>query len=128
MSRECDYLVVTVPLTPATRHLINADVLNHMKKTAILINIARGAVVDEAELISALAAGRIGGAALDVFEEEPLPTSSPLWNLDNVIISPHVSGNTTLYHEKAAALFAENLRRYVENQPLLNRFHREQGY
>jgi len=85
-------------------------------------------VVDEAALISALAAGKIGGAALDVFEEEPLPTGSPLWNLENVIISPHISGNSARYHEKAAALFIENLERYVENRPLLNVFKRENGY
>ena len=65
---------------------------------------------------------------LDVFAEEPLPSTSPLWNLDNVIISPHISGNNTRYHEKAAALFAENLRRYVNNHPLLNRIDREHGY
>jgi len=128
MAHECDFLVVTVPLTPTTTHLVNADVLKAMKKTAVLINVARGAVVDEAELISALAAGKIGGAALDVFEEEPLPTTSPLWNLDNVIISPHVSGNTAQYHERAARLFIENLERYVENRPLLNRVSRQHGY
>ncbi len=128
MAKECDYLVVTAPLTKTTRHKINADVFKAMKKTAILINVGRGAVVDEDELISALAAGRIAGAALDVFEEEPLPSTSPLWNFDNVIISPHVSGNTAVYHEKAAAVFAENLERYVENRPLLNRLKRELGY
>jgi phosphoglycerate dehydrogenase-like enzyme len=128
MVRECDFLVLTIPLTPKTRHMINADVLKSMKKTAVLINVARGAVVDEAELISALAAERIGGAALDVFEEEPLPSTSPLWNMSNVIISPHVSGNSADYHEKAARLFIENLERYLENRPLLNRLKREQGY
>ncbi len=99
-----------------------------MKKTAVLINVARGAVVDEAALISALAAERIAGAGLDVFEEEPLPPTSPLWNLNNVIISPHVAGNTANYHERAAALFIENLERYVEKRSLLNRFRREYGY
>ena len=128
MAKECDFLVITTPLTPQTRHLINEEVLRSMKKTAILINVARGAVVDEAALISALAAGQIGGAALDVFEEEPLPPSSPLWNLNNVIISPHVAGSSAHYHEKAALLFIENLQRYVENRPLLNRLKRETGY
>lgn len=128
MAKECDFLVLTAPLTPQTRHLINEEVLGAMKKTAILINVARGAVVDEAALISALASGRIGGAALDVFEEEPLPASSPLWNLSNVIISPHVAGSSAKYYEKAAALFIENLQRYVENRPLLNRLKREAGY
>jgi phosphoglycerate dehydrogenase-like enzyme len=128
MVKDCDFLVVTVPLTPDTRHLINADILGKMKKSAFLINIARGSVIDEAALISTLAAEKIAGAALDVFEEEPLPSSSPLWNLDNVIISPHVSGNNTRYNERAAALFEENLRRYVEKRPLLNRLERTRGY
>jgi phosphoglycerate dehydrogenase-like enzyme len=128
MAKECDFLVVTVPLTPQSRHMINADVLKAMKKTAILINIGRGAVVDEAELISALAAERIGGAGLDVFEEEPLPPTSPLWNMSNVIISPHIAGNSILYHERAAVLFVENLQRYISNRPLLNRLKRDKGY
>jgi len=103
-------------------------VLRAMKRTAILVNVARGAVVDEAALISALANGTIAGAALDVFEEEPLPPTSPLWNFDNVIISPHISGNSVRYHEKAAALFAENLERYLNKRPLLNRLERKRGY
>lgn len=128
MAPECDFLVVTTPLTDATRHMINEDVLHAMKRTAVLINVARGALVDEDALISALAAGTIAGAALDVFEEEPLPPTSPLWNLDNVILSPHISGNSVHYHEKAAALFAENLERYLNKQPLLNRLERKRGY
>lgn len=128
LASECDFLVLTLPLTPKTRHVVNETVLHAMKKTAFLINVARGGVVDEAALISALAAEKIAGAALDVFEQEPLPSTSPLWNLDNVIISPHVSGNTTLYNQKAADLFIENLRRYLEKRPLLNRLNRERGY
>ena len=128
MARDCDFLVVAVPLTDSTHHLINETVLQQMKPSAVLINVARGDVVDEDALISTLAAEQIGGAALDVFAEEPLPPTSPLWNLDNVIISPHVSGNNTRYHEKAAALFTENLHRYLENRPLLNRINRQRGY
>lgn len=128
MVSVCDYVVVTLPRTETTYHLINADILNAMKKTAVLINVGRGGVVDEAALVSALAAGRITGAALDVFEEEPLPATSPLWNLDNIIISPHVSGYTARYDEKAAALFADNLDRYLNNRPLLNRLERDRGY
>lgn len=128
MVKECDYVVVTLPTTAATHHLVNADVLKAMKKTAVIVNVGRGSVIDEAELVSALAAERIRGAALDVFETEPLPSSSPLWNQDNVIISPHVSGNTTRYHEKAAALFVENLGRYLEKRPLLNVLKRDLGY
>lgn len=128
MAKECDYLVVAAPMTDSSRHFIDGEVLKGMKKTAVLINIARGALVDEADLISALAAGRIGGAALDVFEEEPLPTTSPLWNMENVIITPHISGWTVRYHEKAAALFIDNLTRYLDNKPLLNRLRRDRGY
>ena len=126
--KECDYVVVTCPLTRLTRHLVNEAVLAAMKPTAVLINVARGAVVDEAALISALAANRIGGAALDVFEEEPLPATSPLWNLPNVILTPHVSGGRADYHQQAAAVFAENLRRYTSNDPLLNVVNREREY
>jgi len=128
MASECDFLVVTTPLTDTTRHLVNETVLNAMKKTAVLINVARGGVVDEAALISALAAKKIAGAALDVVEEEPLPKTSPLWNLDNVILTPHISGNNARYHEKAAALFAENLQRYIEKRLLLNKVDRKRGY
>lgn len=128
MAAESDFLVVTAPLTEQTRHMIDEHVLKAMKKSAYLINIGRGAIVDEAALISALAREEIAGAALDVFETEPLPATSPLWNLDNVIISPHVSGNNSRYHERAARLFMENLRRYGDKQPLLNLVRREHGY
>lgn len=128
MVKLCDYVVLTTPLTPSTRHMINEDVLKAMKPSAVLINVGRGGTVDEAALISALAAKTIAGAGLDVFEEEPLPPTSPLWNLDNVIIAPHVAGNSLRYYEKAAALFAENLQRYIENRPLLNRLDRQRGY
>jgi phosphoglycerate dehydrogenase-like enzyme len=128
MVAECDFVVVTVPLTEETHHMVDAAVLGKMKSSAVLVNIARGGVVDEAALIKTLKDKKIHGAALDVFEQEPLPTDSPLWTLPNVIISPHVSGNTSRYHEKAAALFAENLERYVLNRPLLNVVELEQGY
>ncbi len=128
MAKDCDYLVATAPLTDATKHLIDEHVFEAMKPTSILINVSRGGLVDEPALINALAAEQIGGAALDVFEEEPLPSTSPLWNFDNVIISPHVSGFVGDYHQKAADLFVENLKRYLDNQPLLNVLNRETGY
>ena len=128
MAKDSDYLVITVPLTDSTRHLVNDEVLDAMKETAVLINVSRGAVVDEMALITALSSGQIAGAALDVFEEEPLPNTSPLWILDNVIITPHLSGFTRDYHDKAARVFKENLRRYVENRPLLNQLDRAKGY
>ncbi len=128
MAAECDYLVVTVPLTDATHHMVNARILETMKESGVLINIARGAVVDEKALITALSQEQIRGAALDVFEEEPLPASSPLWQLDNVIISPHISGNTDNYHEKASDLFIANLQRYLDKKPLYNQLNRDTGY
>jgi phosphoglycerate dehydrogenase-like enzyme len=128
MAKDCDYLVLTVPMTEKTRHMVNERVLEAMKETAMLINIARGAIVDEKALITALSQGKIGGAALDVFEEEPLPSSSPLWQMDNVIISPHVSGNTSNYHDKAADLFVANLQRYLGKKPLYNQLNRDFGY
>lgn len=128
MLADSDFVQVTVPSTPANFHLIDENMLAAMRKTAILINVARGDVVDEAALIRALQARQIGGAALDVFEREPLPTDSPLWKLDQVIISPHISGNNEHYNESAAELFAQNLERYLTDQELLNRIDRTRGY
>ncbi|MCC6616219.1 MAG: D-2-hydroxyacid dehydrogenase [Anaerolineae bacterium] len=128
MASQCDFLVIITPLTSESRHLINEEVLSGMKKSAVLINVARGPVVDEQALISALAANTIAGAALDVFETEPLPSTSPLWNLDNVIISPHIAGNSVDYHDRAAMVFIENLQRYLEKRPLLNVVDRARGY
>jgi phosphoglycerate dehydrogenase-like enzyme len=128
MAAECDFLVVTTPQIENAEPVVNEGVLEAMKKTAILLNVARGSVLDEKALITALSSGKIAGAALDVFQEEPLPPTSPLWNLDNVILSPHVSGNSARYHEKSAALFGENLRRYLDKRPLLNLLNRKRGY
>lgn len=128
MAKECDVLVITTPLTPDTRHLVDLRVLEAMKSTAFLINIARGDVLDEVALIHMLQTGGIAGAALDVFSEEPLPSTSPLWGLPNVIVSPHVSGDLPDYFERAGRVFAENLRRYVEKRPLINLLDRAKGY
>jgi phosphoglycerate dehydrogenase-like enzyme len=125
---ECDYVVLTVPYTSATHHLIDRRALRVMKPTAVLINVARGSVVDEAALIHALREGWIAGAALDVFEQEPLADDSPLWAMDNVIISPHVAGFSPHYDDRATALFAENLRRYLAGEPLLNQVERGREY
>jgi phosphoglycerate dehydrogenase-like enzyme len=125
---ECDYVVLAVPLTEETHHLIDAEKLKAMKENSLLVNVARGAVVDEKALIKALNEGWIAGAVLDVFEEEPLPEDSPLWKTPNLTISPHVSGLTPHYHERAVGIFAENLRRYIAGQPLANLVERERGY
>lgn len=128
MLAECDYVALTVPLSPATRGLLGADEFKSMRPHALLINVARGGVVDEPALIDALRSGIIGGAALDVFAREPLPADSPLWTLPNVLLSPHVSGFTPEYDARAMALFAENLRRYVAGERLLNVAELERGY
>ena len=128
MLPECDYVVVALPLTPETEHLIGEAELEAMKPSAYLVNIARGAVVDEPELVRALREGRIAGAGLDVFEQEPLPDKSPLWSIDNALISPHVAGFTPRYDERAAALFVENMGRYLAGKPLLNLVDKTRGY
>lgn len=124
----CDFVLVTLPLTPQTRGYINASVFEAMQPHAIFLNVGRGGVVDEEALIAALRAGKIGGAALDVFAREPLPQSSPLWAMENVIISPHIAGNTARYNERAVDVFAENLMRYLEKKELLNRVDLSSGY
>ena len=128
MASECDFLVVVAPLTPATRGLVNEKVLKRMKASAFLIDVSRGGVVDHSALIEALNAGRLAGAALDVYPVEPLPETSPLWGMPNLILSPHVGGASAKYLERATDLFAENLRRYVVNEPLLNLYDPQQGY
>lgn len=125
---EADYLAIAAPLTSATRGAISREVISRMKPTAWIMNIARGAIVDEPAMIEALQAKRIGGAALDVFETEPLPPESPLWKLENVIITPHHSGSSPRAGERTLALFAENLRRYKAGEPLINRVDYEAGY
>jgi phosphoglycerate dehydrogenase-like enzyme len=128
MAKLCDFVVVTVPLTPETRGMIGAKVLSEMKETSYLIDVSRGGVVDHIALIEALESGGIAGAALDVYPIEPLPTTSPLWAMPNVIVSPHVAGTSPYYYENAADLFAANLRRFLTDQPLLNLYDPERGY
>lgn len=103
---EADAVVCALPYTPETHHLIGSAALAAMKPTALLVNVARGGVVDTTALVDALRSKRIGGAVLDVFEEEPLAADSPLWGLDNVLMTPHVSGTTDLYLERMLAAFS----------------------
>jgi phosphoglycerate dehydrogenase-like enzyme len=128
MAELCDFLVITVPLTPDTRGMIGAKIFKRMQPSSFLIDISRGGVVDHGALIEALNNENLAGAALDVYPVEPLPASSPLWSMPNVILSPHVAGASPRYYEKAAELFAANLRRYLSDQPLLNLFDPERGY
>jgi phosphoglycerate dehydrogenase-like enzyme len=108
--------------------LIDGAALDAMRPGAVLINVARGDLVDEAALIGALQSGRLGGAAVDVFAQEPLPADSPLWGMPNVILTPHIAGLTPHYNGRAMSLFAENLRRYLTGQPLLNAVDQAGGY
>jgi len=128
MLAECDYVVVALPLTAATRHVIGEPELRAMKPSAYLVNIARGGLIDEAALVRALREGWIGGAGLDVFDQEPLPPDSPLWEVDNALISPHVAGFTPHYDQRAVDLFARNLARYLAGEPLLNQVDKKKGY
>lgn len=123
-----DYVVLSAPLTPETAGLIGRAQLRRMKKTAFLINIARGKLVHEAELADELAKGTIAGAGLDVFEHEPLDPDSPLWDLPNVIITPHSSGFFEHYWQAVSDLFAENLRRFDRGEPLFNVVDKTLGY
>jgi phosphoglycerate dehydrogenase-like enzyme len=117
---EADYLVLACPLTDATRGLINAQALAAMKPGAYLVNVARGPVVDPNALNVALRDAQIGGAALDVFDHEPLPEDSPLWSAPNLTITPHSAGSSPHNPERNARFFLANLRRYVHGEPLEN--------
>ncbi len=115
-----DYVVLACPLTAATRGLINETTLGQMKPSAYLVNVARGPVVDAGALDAALRAGVIAGAALDVFDREPLPEDSPLWSTPNLVISPHIAGSSPHNAERNARFFLRNLARFVDDQPLAN--------
>jgi phosphoglycerate dehydrogenase-like enzyme len=128
MVKECDFVIVTVPLTPETRGLIDAEVLAKFKPTACLIDVSRGGIVDHSALSKALQEHKLAGAALDVFPNEPLPGNSPLWKMHNVILTPHIAGNSPQYDERAVQLFAENLNRYLSGLPLYNVYDPERGY
>jgi phosphoglycerate dehydrogenase-like enzyme len=128
MLKECHFIVVTVPMTPETRNMINAPIFDALKPGAFLVDVSRGGVVNQNDLVDALKSNKLAGAALDVFPEEPLPKNSPLWQNPNVIISPHISGGSEQYKERAAALFSENLLRYLSGLHLYNVFDRKRGY
>jgi phosphoglycerate dehydrogenase-like enzyme len=125
---EADFLAVTAALTPKTKGLVSAEVIRLLRPSAWVVNIARGPIIDEAALIAALRERRIGGAALDVFDTEPLPADSPLWKLDNAILTPHVSNSSPRVIERSLALVVENVRRFKAGEPLLNVVDRAAGY
>jgi len=123
-----DVVVMCAPLTPETRHMLGDAEFRRMKPSAYFINVGRGATVDERALGRALGEGRLAGAAVDVFAEEPPPAGHPLYGLEQVILSPHVSGFLPSYDDRCAELFAENLRRWLTGAPLLNLVDRSRGY
>jgi D-2-hydroxyacid dehydrogenase (NADP+) len=125
---QADFLVLAAPVTDKTHHLLNAARLARMKPTAYIINVARGALIDEATLIDALRNRQIGGAGLDVFDHEPLPAESPLWDLDNVLMTPHTAATSDKMWERHYALIQENLRRYLAGEPLLGLVDKRVGY
>ncbi|HIQ05454.1 MAG TPA: D-2-hydroxyacid dehydrogenase [Anaerolineae bacterium] len=125
---KADFVVLTVPLTRETQGMIGERELRAMKPTAYLINVGRGGTVRESALIQALQKGWIAGAGLDVFETEPLPQDSPLWDMDNVIITSHYAGLTPKYDERAMAIFLDNLQRYRSGEPLRNVVDKKLGY
>ena len=120
MLAEADFLVLIAPHTPETEGMIGSREFAVMKPSAVFINISRATLTDEDALVSALHEKRLAGAALDVFRTEPLPAESPLWDMPNVIISPHSASTVTQENERITTLFCDNLRRYLSGEPLLN--------
>ena len=126
--RRSDFVVLTAPSTPETKHLIGEAELRLMRPQAVLINVARGALVDEVALVRALREGWIAGAGLDVFEEEPLSTASPLYELDNVLLSCHSAGTTDQFGQRVIPILCDNLRRFLAGEPLRNQIDPLRGY
>ena len=126
--KNSDFVVIACPLTPVTKNMIGKRELSEMKSTAFIINIARGEIINEAALINALQNKTLAGAALDVFEKEPLPKESPLFALDNVFLSPHISGNFPEYQHDVMVQFADNLNRYLAGKDLKNRVCKKRLY
>ena len=122
VAKEVDYFIIMVPFTPQTEKMVGPEVLSAMKPTAFLINVGRGEIVDEEALISVLKSGKIAGAGLDTYWQEPLPKDHPFWGMENVIVSPHVAGMSDVYVEQAVTVFEENLRRFLkgEKRDLIN--------
>jgi len=125
---QADYVLLCTPVTPATTGLINQARLGRMNRDAYIINVGRGPLVEETALVEALRERRIAGAALDVFDQEPLPESSPFWGLDNVLITPHTAAVTERLWERHYQLIVENLKRFLAGQPLLNAVDKKRGY
>ena len=126
--RQSDYVVITVPYSPANENMIGVGELALMKRAACVIVTSRGRIVEHEALMEALREGTIAGAGLDTVYVEPLPADDPLWGLDNVIVTPHIAGNSPELDERTFAVFADNLRRYVAGQPLMNAVDKDLWY
>jgi phosphoglycerate dehydrogenase-like enzyme len=126
--RTADYVVVTVAATERTRNLVDREVLGYLKPTAYLVNVSRGSVLDTEALVDALRGDRLAGAALDVFDDEPLQDDSPLWSVPNLFVSPHMSGDTVGWDERVVDLFLENLRWYRSGEQPANQIDLARGY
>lgn len=126
--KGADYVVIAAPHTPTSENMIGREQFAAMKPSAVVVNISRGALVDEGAMTEALQEGRIAGAALDVFVQEPLPASSALWDLPNVLITPHNAGSNPSYDKRVVELFCENLGKYLRSESLKNLVIKERGY
>ncbi len=125
---EGDFIVNTLPLTDETKGIFDSAIFSTTKRGTIFVNVGRGKTVVEKDLIEALKSGKLAGAGLDVFDEEPLPKDSALWEMENVIISPHISGWSVEYFERASDILKENLRRYIRGETLINLVDKKAGY
>ena len=125
---QSDFVVLALPSTPATKEIIGEEELRAMKDDSFLVNVGRGNAIDEEALVRALKEGWIGGAGLDVFSEEPLPSTSPFWRLANVVLTPHSSGGSPHIGRRSAELFCENIRRFLAGEELLNIVDKKEGY
>ena len=127
--RESDYVVVTLPYTPENDNLIGAEEMAMLKPSALLVGISRGGVIDEDALLKVLKEKRISGAALDVVRKEPMPPENPLWDLDNLLITPHAAGGSQFEGKRIRTIFVDNVRRYIEKEfPLRNTVNKKLGY
>jgi phosphoglycerate dehydrogenase-like enzyme len=128
MVSQCDIIVISIPYTNKTHHLIDENIFKMMKDNVYIINVARGSIINENHLIKYLKNGKVKGAALDVFEKEPLDSSSPLWEMDNVIITPHNSWVSEMRNERRFNIIFENMKRFINGDKLLNIVDIEKGY
>lgn len=128
MLAQCDYVVIAAPLTPETRHMIGEAAFEAMKPSAVVINIGRGPVIDQAALVCALTERKIRGAGLDVFEQEPIPAGDPIYKLENVLLSPHCADHTKEWNNQAMCFFLEQYERFRKGQPLVNIVDKRLGY